>query len=249
MSLPRRLYKLYRDAAACDLVKHSNTSEKALAEFKCILNEAQASDDTEIAQRALIWGMYQSNTAGCIAYISNPRNRVGALILWTESKRIANYFNLYGKAYVSWDKEEGYNVSQYNANQVTNTKQSEDEEENKRGRGGYENKRGRGGYENKRGRGRGGYENKRGRGRGRGGYENKRGGRAFRQRETSGHHFENNEYDGEMCYICSDVPVPVITESWADMVESCQSRPVSPLSPVTPVSYKIFQQPIMEELN
>jgi len=42
------------------------------------------------------------------------KNNVLPCILWTESKRIVNYFNLQGRVHISWDKElKRYKVVRY----------------------------------------------------------------------------------------------------------------------------------------
>jgi hypothetical protein len=43
--------------------------------------------------------------------------------------------------------------------------------------------------------------------------------------------------------------VPRITDSWADITESQQSRAVTPVSPVTPVPSTAFRQLSNEEIK
>ncbi len=114
MSLPQRLYELYREVAGCALVQtHQPTPENMLA-FQDLLNKSWPIDEAETYQRNLVRGMYNSRQRGFVDYVSVSRNRVGALILWTESKSIARYFGLNGVVHISWDEDKHtYAVSSY----------------------------------------------------------------------------------------------------------------------------------------
>lgn len=114
MSIPRRIYNLYRQASSSRLVKNHDLSAESLKEFETIINSAQPINESESEQRSLLWAMYQSNQSSMYSYLSNIRNRAAALILWTESKRIIRFFNLKGLVHISWNKTEGYSVSLYN---------------------------------------------------------------------------------------------------------------------------------------
>lgn len=105
MSLPKRLYDTYRSIQNCALLKNNDVSESALKEFENLLNESQPNTEDEQKYQFVVRGMYHSNPVGFTKYVSGPRNNVGALILWTESKRIVAYFNLKRRIHISWDKE------------------------------------------------------------------------------------------------------------------------------------------------
>lgn len=112
MALHKRLYDCYKLVTKCKLVT-GDTSDDAIAEFQTLLNNAQPVDDAEeLAKRSLTKGMYYSNQDGFIKYISTTSNRVSALILWTESKRIVKFFDLQGKVHLSWNDETNTYVAQ-----------------------------------------------------------------------------------------------------------------------------------------
>lgn len=111
MSLPKRIYELGREIANCDLVTQQNPTQENMIAFQNLLNQSWPVDTDEQAQRELVRGMYYSNPVGFMQYISTPRNRVRSLVLWTESKRIAKFFNLSGRVHISWDETtHSYNV-------------------------------------------------------------------------------------------------------------------------------------------
>lgn len=111
MSLPKRIYELGREIANCDLVTQQNPTQENMTAFQNLLNQSWPVDTDEQAQRELVRGMYYSNPVGFMQYISTPRNRVRSLVLWTESKRIAKFFNLSGRVHISWDETtHSYNV-------------------------------------------------------------------------------------------------------------------------------------------
>lgn len=105
MSLPKRIYDLGRDVASCNLVKTRTSSAENMLELQNLLNQSWPVDAAEEAQRDLTRGMYYGNPIGFLQYISEAKNRVRSLILWTESKRIARFFNLNGLVHISWNEE------------------------------------------------------------------------------------------------------------------------------------------------
>ena len=111
MSLPTRIYELGREIADSELVKTRVASPENMKAFQDLLNQSWPVSEAETAQRELVRGMYYSNTTSFVQYCSHPRNRVRALILWTESKRIAKFYNLSGCVHISWDEDaKQYNV-------------------------------------------------------------------------------------------------------------------------------------------
>jgi hypothetical protein len=105
MSLPQRLYQVYSDLKNSVLVQTQNATDENMLAFQQLLNQATPISEKEEAQRELVRGMYYSNPVGFMRYVSLSRNRVGGLVLWTESKRMARYFNLQGRVHISWSEE------------------------------------------------------------------------------------------------------------------------------------------------
>ncbi len=114
MSLPKRLYDLYRDITSTSLVRKGEVTAENMTAFENLINQSNPVDDQEVAQRALVRGMYYGNPAGFLTYISISQHRARALILWTESKRIARFFNLGEKIYISWSNDtNSYTVAKF----------------------------------------------------------------------------------------------------------------------------------------
>lgn len=138
MSLPKRIYELGREIANCALVTQQNPTQENMTAFQNLLNQSWPVDTDEQAQRELVRGMYYSNPVGFMQYIGMPRNRVRSLVLWTESKRIAKFFNLSGRVHISWDETNNlYNVVPHiprehrepNSDQSGDVKESQQQEE------------------------------------------------------------------------------------------------------------------------
>ncbi len=120
MSLPKRLYTPYKAILA--LVKNSSVDDFN-QQLENLLNEAQPTNDVERAQQALVKSMYYSNPRGFMRYINTHDNKVGALVLWTESKRIVRRFDLYKTVHLSWNKEtQRYVVNNYVPREPTERK-------------------------------------------------------------------------------------------------------------------------------
>ena len=113
MALPKKLYDCFKQITKSKLLAN-DTSDDAITEFQTLLNSAQplADDHVENAQRSIVKSMYYSNQDGFMRYISSSANRVSALILWTESKRIVNFFELHGRVHLSWNDETSSYVAQ-----------------------------------------------------------------------------------------------------------------------------------------
>ena len=110
MSLPKRIYELWREITNCDLVISQVPTTENMVEFQNLLNRSTPMDANEQAHRELVRCMYYSNPVGFMRYISVYRNRVQPLVLWTESKRIAKLFNLTGHIHISWNESTGQYV-------------------------------------------------------------------------------------------------------------------------------------------
>ncbi len=114
MSLPKRLYELFRELLETELVKSRKATAETMLAFQNLLNQANPTSEAESAQHELVRGIYFSNPGSFAEYLRDRRNRAGALVLWTESKRIAKFFNLDGVVHISWDEtEKNYRVVAY----------------------------------------------------------------------------------------------------------------------------------------
>jgi hypothetical protein len=114
MSVPKRLYDLFRSIENCDLVKRKSATKESMTEFERLLNESCPSTAEEGHHKDLVWAMYQSNQYEFINYVSMMQNRVGALILYTESKKIAKFFDVGALVHIRWDLEKkSYSVEPF----------------------------------------------------------------------------------------------------------------------------------------
>lgn len=114
MSLPKRLYDLFREIQASALVQTKNSTDANLLAFTSLLNQCTPTTDEEKAQCSLVRGMYYSNPVGFLKYISLARNRVAALVLYTESKCMAKLLDLKGCVHIKWDETtNNYSVTRY----------------------------------------------------------------------------------------------------------------------------------------
>lgn len=137
MSLYQPLYELYRNIDACELVSTKNPTDENMTEFVNLLNQCVPSNPKEEAYRELTRSMYYANPAGFFKYIMASKNRVKALVLYTESKRMVMAFGLKGKIHIKWDettntysvtrhipreKRTGYTSTQSNADKTQDEK-------------------------------------------------------------------------------------------------------------------------------
>ena len=126
MSLPQRLYELFREVANCALVLTRQATPENMQSFEALLNKSWPVDDAETNQRTLVRAMYNSRQRGFYDYVAAGRNRVGALVLWTESKCIARFFGLNGVVHISWNEDaHTYAVSSYVPRELRNGQTSE----------------------------------------------------------------------------------------------------------------------------
>lgn len=114
MALPKRIYTLYQEINKCSLVSERKVTDETIKQFNQLLNLVKPVDDKEIAYRELVRMMYRSNQDNFIRYICDGMSHVGALILWTEGRRIASYFGLNRVVYIGWNKEtDDYTVTKF----------------------------------------------------------------------------------------------------------------------------------------
>ncbi len=110
MSLPSRLYNLGCLIAKCELVRTKIPTDDNRLELQRLLNETIPVSSEEATQRELVRGIYYSNQTEFTSYVNQPKNRVRALIYWTESKQIARALGLLGKVHIKWAADVGYTV-------------------------------------------------------------------------------------------------------------------------------------------
>ncbi len=111
MSLPKNLYMSYQ--AILELVK-DKTVENFNQRLEELLNAAQPTNDFERGEQSFARRLYYSNPDAFTKYVNTPKNRAGAVILWTESKRIVRRFGLYKTVHLSWNKDtQRYVVNHY----------------------------------------------------------------------------------------------------------------------------------------
>jgi hypothetical protein len=118
MSLPKQFYETYKAITACNLVTGVSCTADDMKEFETLLNKAQVSYDTHDPESlcghySLARAMYRSNPRSYLSYITRPANNVCALILWTESKHIVNFFGLRNLIYLSWVAETDTEAAKY----------------------------------------------------------------------------------------------------------------------------------------
>ena len=114
MSLPKRIYDIFREIERCRIVSDHIVNDKTMAELENLLNDAIPINDEEVAHKNLVRSIYHSSTLGFIRYLSNVKNRASALILYTESKSMARFFELQKVVHIKWsDENSTYTVSRY----------------------------------------------------------------------------------------------------------------------------------------
>lgn len=113
MSLPKYLYEPFKLITQCALVQSKEVTDENLKEFEQLLNQAQPTPNTEaVIQQNFLKSMYYSSPNNLIKYIRQPVSHVGALVLWTESRRIVQFFNLQRLVHISW-RDNKYHVTKY----------------------------------------------------------------------------------------------------------------------------------------
>lgn len=109
-----RLFELYRNLCQTDLVANKNVDDNSMLAFQTLLNQATPVDAVESAQRDLIRKMYYHNTVNFSNYLRDSANKVRSLVLWTESRLIAQFLRLNGLVHISWVEEStSYRVVRY----------------------------------------------------------------------------------------------------------------------------------------
>lgn len=109
-----RIYDLYRKLRETELVRTKKVTTQSMEVFCNLLNECSPGTPEETACRAFVRCMYYYNRVGFLKYIGLSRNRVSALVLYTESKNIATFLGLRGVVHIRWNDDTSmYTVEAY----------------------------------------------------------------------------------------------------------------------------------------
>ncbi len=109
-----RIYDLYRELRDTELVRSKKVTVQSMEVFCNLLNECSPKTPEETACRAFVRCMYYYNRVGFLKYIGLSRNRVSALVLYTESKNIATFLGLRGVVHIRWNDDTSmYTVEAY----------------------------------------------------------------------------------------------------------------------------------------
>lgn len=109
-----RLFELYRNLCQTDLVANKTVDDNTMLTFQTLLNQATPIDAVESAQRDLVRKMYYLNPVNFSNYLRDSANKARSLVLWTESKLIAQFLRLNGLVHISWVEEStSYRVVRY----------------------------------------------------------------------------------------------------------------------------------------
>jgi hypothetical protein len=129
MSSSTGLTDVFHKISACSLVTTKNSTEENIKEFEDLLNEAQPKTSEARGQKSMVQFMYYSNPTNFINYVNKLENKVGSIILYTESKRIAKFFSIQREVYIKWDPVENcYIVQKRDENKSKFRKENLDED-------------------------------------------------------------------------------------------------------------------------
>jgi hypothetical protein len=101
--LPKNLFENFNRIKYCDLVKNKVHTDEALREFESCLNEAQPISDSDTQLELFTKNLYRGKPEMFVNLIKNRNSE--CLVLWTESKQIVRFFQLYGFIYIQYDKD------------------------------------------------------------------------------------------------------------------------------------------------
>lgn len=106
MKFPQKLYHGYGLLCNTPLIKHGDMSPRSINTFETLLNEAQPAfeDKNMMAKYEMVRSLYFSNPTGYTTMIN--RGASSCTILWTEPKAIVRFFRLYGKIFISYNRNE-----------------------------------------------------------------------------------------------------------------------------------------------
>src|SRR3989338_11231729 len=106
MSLPKRLYQSFVSLRDCALASRNRIlDDDTMSEFQNLLNDALPQNDAEKEWCHMVKCIYYSNPDESYRFFTNKKNKLRALVLWTDAKRITTMFNLRNVVHLRWDKE------------------------------------------------------------------------------------------------------------------------------------------------
>jgi hypothetical protein len=100
---PKNLFENFNCIKYCDLVKNKVHTDDALAEFESCLNDAQPITESDGQMELFCKNLYRGKPEMFVNLIKNRNSE--CLVLWTESKQIVRFFQLYGFIYIQYNKE------------------------------------------------------------------------------------------------------------------------------------------------
>ena len=120
MRLPKTLFSGFNLLKKSHLALNGDQSADSLLYFQNILNSAQPSTPEDVLLHSFVKGLYNENRHKFLAFIRNTKYE--CLVLWTESRDIANTFGILDTAYVKWNgKDTLYTVTPHNRGGVNTT--------------------------------------------------------------------------------------------------------------------------------
>lgn len=109
---PKNLFDNFNKLKFSEVVKNKAHTDEALKEFETYLNDAQPACEADYQLELFTKNLYRGKNDLFINCIKN--RSAECLVLWTESKAIVRFFQLYGVIYIQYDKEtHRYNVSRH----------------------------------------------------------------------------------------------------------------------------------------
>lgn len=100
---PKNLFENFNRIKYCDLVQNKVHTDEALKEFETCLNDAQPLTEEDLQHELFSKNLYRGKPEMFINLIKNRNSE--CLILWTESKQIVRFFQLYGFIYIQYNKD------------------------------------------------------------------------------------------------------------------------------------------------
>lgn len=101
---PKNLFENFNNLKHCDLVKNKIYTDETLSQFEKFLNDAQPNLNLgdEVLSR-FCKNLYRGKSELFMNLIRNQNSE--CLVLWTESKQIVRFFQLYRYIYIQYDKD------------------------------------------------------------------------------------------------------------------------------------------------
>lgn len=103
MQVPRSTFVAFEKIIRSQLVRDKTVTDDSLKYFQDWLNKAQPTDDDGMVKQKVVKALFNVNKIGFINMIRRTTNE--RLILWTDAKSIAYFFNLNNIAYIKWNRD------------------------------------------------------------------------------------------------------------------------------------------------